>query len=1497
MKLKQLFAGACLLLCSLFIQAQTELWYFGRGNIFNGAGIHFDAGAGHAPVQRNFESFQVYEAISVVGDGAGNPLFYSDGLKVYDGSHTEMPNGGGLLGSQESNASPVTGSSLNGVMIAREPGSSDRYVIMTINDLLNGARNGLRYSVVDMTLPGNGTPGSPLGDVDPANKNVVLLDGSSEPTAEMMTAAGAPCSDTTWIVVHGGGNNRFYSIPFTTGGVFGTPVTSDVGPTLTGSGLRGSLAFNSDASQLALAAMGGGINNGAWIFDFNPSTGVVSSTTFGPGGNGQISSAGAYGSAWSPDDEKVYFSSLGGDLRHFNTTVPHSGTNPSVLATGFYGAIELAPDGKMYVGENMTNFLGTISNPNAADAASAGWNANGYAVGTLSWYGLPNMFLPDLSGAGVDADIVETDGSVCDTVSPFAFNATPVDGSWSTNPAGLIDASTGVFDPGAAAAVVGDGGVVQIIFGGACIVPDTIDYTINVCCEPINVNDPAAAICAGETIDLSALVVEPLTGTWSIASGSGGSITGGNTFESTGALGAFKLYYSHDPAQPAGCQQYDSIEFTVNPLPTISLSSGPICDGETEVLDAGNPGSTYQWFTGGIAGGTAQTESVTTAGPHKVIVTLASGCIDSAETTVTVNANPDVSITAPSVSCDNESAEVLSATPSGGTWYINDVLSITGSFDPGALGASTHEIKYEYTDANGCSDVDSIDHDVNAAPSVSIDPISVSCSNEGVETMTASPVGGTWRIDGVSSTDAFDPSVHTGASSVRYTYTNGDGCTDSTELAVNINIAPDVTIDPISVSCDNEAAETMTASPSGGNWFINDVASTDSFDPSALGAATHEVKYTYTDGSGCSDSDSVDVTINAAPSVSIDPISVSCSNESVETMTASPSGGSWRIDGVSSTDEFDPSVHTGASTVRYTYTNGDGCTDSTELAVNINTAPDVTIDPISASCDNHLSETMTASPAGGNWYINDVASTDVFDPIALGASTHEVKYSYTDGSGCSDSDSVDVTINAIPVVTATIPAQFCQNEGDITFTGSPLGGDWVVNGSAATSPFAATDGSIGNNDVEYIYVDGNGCTDTARGSVDILSPPTASIDASNTVWCTNADVTLTGEPTTGVTYTWSGGGLSSTDPIVTIAGEGPFQLIVEDGNTCKDTTEVSFTAQLPNPDLGEDQNVCTGFETTLDPGVFVSYLWDDASTDPTRDVVAGFGYYWVEVTDAEGCTNRDSVEFTERHPFTVEIEGDTMICEYETATLTAVETPEISGGTYEWIGAIGSSETGYATSAGPVKVIVTDDANCTDSAEVTIIVNDRPDASFALNVDSFCSVGKETYQVVLMVDGDSSTVNYGDDYYTFTDAGDQETNRATYNYAPTVVYGSFTDTNGCMSTDTLALMEYCEPTDIQLPNVFVPGGGVTGNTTFRPINMNDENFIEIVNNIQWSDFVVYNRWGLKVFQSENLIPNWDGMFENQPVASGTYYWIYKYKDSSMKEYSYNGFVQVVQQLD
>jgi len=67
----------------------------------------------------------------------------------------------------------------------------------------------------------------------------------------------------------------------------------------------------------------------------------------------------------------------------------------------------------------------------------------------------------------------------------------------------------------------------------------------------------------------------------------------------------------------------------------------------------------------------------------------------------------------------------------------------------------------------------------------------------------------------------------------------------------------------------------------------------------------------------------------------------------------------------------------------------------------------------------------------------------------------------------------------------------------------------------------------------------------------------------------------------------------------------------------------------------------------------------------------------------------------------------------------------------------------------------------------------------------------------------------------------------------------------------------------ELPNTFTPNG-----------DGSNELFVPIVNRfIESVDFIVYNRWGNKIFESRDPLINWDGTsFGGGEVAEGTYYY-------------------------
>jgi gliding motility-associated-like protein len=99
---------------------------------------------------------------------------------------------------------------------------------------------------------------------------------------------------------------------------------------------------------------------------------------------------------------------------------------------------------------------------------------------------------------------------------------------------------------------------------------------------------------------------------------------------------------------------------------------------------------------------------------------------------------------------------------------------------------------------------------------------------------------------------------------------------------------------------------------------------------------------------------------------------------------------------------------------------------------------------------------------------------------------------------------------------------------------------------------------------------------------------------------------------------------------------------------------ISLTVyENPVVTIGHTNSLCTSSPTSLDPGNYASYLWDDGSTDRIRNINSP-GTYHVEVTDHNGCkgtgTTTITTVFTSPSGFAP---SDTAICSYGSVDLKA----------------------------------------------------------------------------------------------------------------------------------------------------------------------------------------------------------------------------------------------------
>jgi PKD repeat protein len=336
-----------------FAQGENNQWCFGSLS-----GLDFNSGS---PVSVSSQ-VNTTEGSSSIADAAGNLLFYSDGITVWNKNHTPMPNGTGLNGG---------GSSTQSALIVAQPQMPSIYYVFTTAEA-QGA-SGFCYSIVDMTLQGG------LGDV--TTKNVQLF----TPSAEKVCATKHSNGIDIWVLGHEMGTNNFVAYLLTSAGLSAPVITSCGTMYSTGSGVEiGYLKFSPDGSQIAHAM------RYLYSFEldsFNTSTGIVSAPVSWPSTN----SIQAYGIEFS-NDGKLLYTSDDNQTSQYDVQV-HDLT--SILASKTFistdtWALQMGPDDKLYLADYTAPTLSVINDP---DISGIGCNYVSAAVNLVgsSTLGLPNQ--------------------------------------------------------------------------------------------------------------------------------------------------------------------------------------------------------------------------------------------------------------------------------------------------------------------------------------------------------------------------------------------------------------------------------------------------------------------------------------------------------------------------------------------------------------------------------------------------------------------------------------------------------------------------------------------------------------------------------------------------------------------------------------------------------------------------------------------------------------------------------------------------------------------------------------------------------------------------------------------------------------------------------------------------------------------------------------------------------------------------------------------------
>ncbi len=940
---------------------------------------------------------------------------------------------------------------------------------------------------------------------------------------------------------------------------------------------------------------------------------------------------------------------------------------------------------------------------------------------------------------------VPPDITVCANAQPFQLNPMPGGGTWSAVPAGGVTPA-GLFTP----ANSGGPGVKTLTYsygapGSSCTASATM--TVTVVALPVVDVPVSASVCVSETVFI--LNSTPASG--GVWTSSPGGVIAGNTFDpSVSGPGTYLLTYTYTDAN--GCSNSDQMTLTVNALPVVTSSDISFCNNPGLVsLPAASPAGGI-WSGLGVTGN--QFDPQTPGGPTFTAtysyISPQTNCTNTTNITITVT-NPDnVNAGADLAFCLNANLYDLNsdATPSsGGIWSgpgVNGNL-----FDPMSAGVGLHTLQLSIG-AGNCQVVDSKEIRVHQLPQVAAGPDISACVSETSILLNSIPAsGGGWtsslggQIDG----NEFNPSASgAGAYTLTYDYTDANGCSNSDQMTLTVNALPVVTSSDISYCITPGLVPLPVASPVGGVWSGPGVNGNE-FDPQTPGGPTFTATYSYTSPqTNCTNTANITITVTNPDNVSAGVDSMFCINEApfdLNTDALPSSGGIWSGPGVSG-NSFDPMV-AGAGLHNIQLSTGTGnCLVTDIRQIRVHPLPIIMAGPDLQACISNTAILLSPSPVAGVWSSTGSGQVmgNIFNPSASGSGAYTLNYTYTDGNGCSNADSLVMVVHPLPLPFSS-DTIFCNTPGLVPMPyATPAGGSWSGMGNSGFNFDPVGAGGVGDYPHTYSYTDLNGCTDSITIQVRVIEPVPAIAGPNDTLCVFDGLLQLQGfSPATG--GKWFGDGIIDADlgifdPLVT--GGGLFPIIYSYGvGNCEqhDTANVLVIAVNINagsaaPACLDDNPITLSGFTPATGGSWTGTGITNPSGqfDPGTAEAGNHVLSYTFVDPILGCTFRDSFVMTVNPMPESDFAPPSNTCINELVVLQ-----NLSASTFQVLWDFGDGVTSNLpthtyTDTGTYLVTLTtiNEFGCTDMASRTIFVTEPPFAFFTPAPDTGCAVLPVSFQ-------------------------------------------------------------------------------------------------------------------------------------------------------------------------
>jgi hypothetical protein len=362
-----------------------------------------------------------------------------------------------------------------------------------------------------------------------------------------------------------------------------------------------------------------------------------------------------------------------------------------------------------------------------------------------------------------------------------------------------------------------------------------------------------------------------------------------------------------------------------------------------------------------------------------------------------------------------------------------------------------------------------------------------------------------------------------------------------------------------------------------------------------------------------------------------------------------------------------------------------------------------------------------------------------------------------------------IKVNKIPTGVVSPDTVICEGESvtltaqggtNYSWSGGPKNKSWTFTPTSTESYIVIIDST-------------NGCRLILNTRVGVQK---LNVRASNdTTICSGTSVELSA--TGATTYAWTPTGSGAKNTVTPLINT---QYIVTGTSSigCSDTDTVEVKVnKAPDLKVPHDTIVCFGRRFDFEASGADSFQWKDGPSTAKYNVLPILSkWFYVAGINKNGCTATDSVHMLVASVPRVNLREDTIICEKTSLTLEALTSNKVefiwsTGDTSKSIQVNPIAETTY-------KVLVKNDGNCQDSAEVTIGLDPLP----SIDINFSITQGKTTFS--------NKTKDADEHKWVFGDGEESADKSPFHKYQDTGTYTiTYTATNKCGPVDTTFQLE------------------------------------------------------------------------------------------------------------